>query len=107
MFKDITPEALFHLKREGKTVVDVRSPKEFHESTIPGAINIPLFYEAERAEVGTVYKQKGQDAAKDLGLCIYSKKLPDFINAFKQLPQPLTVFCWRGGDAKQNSSYGT
>lgn len=97
MFKDITSQEVFDLKTDGKTVVDVRSPKEFNEATIPGAINIPLFTDDERAEVGTIYKQRGQEAAKDRGLEIYSKKLPDFIRSFKQLPEPITVFCWRGG----------
>lgn len=97
MFKDITPQDVFNLKTDGKTIVDVRSPKEFNDATIPGAINIPLFTDDERAEVGTIYKQQGQEAAKDLGLEIYSRKLPAFIHAFKQLPEPITVFCWRGG----------
>ncbi|MGM0523773.1 MAG: tRNA 2-selenouridine(34) synthase MnmH [Bacillota bacterium] len=97
MFKDITPQELYNLKTSDKVIVDVRSPKEYNDATIPGAINIPLFTDDERAEVGTIYKQEGQEAAKDRGLEIYSKKLPAFINAFKQLPQPITVFCWRGG----------
>ncbi|WP_423188371.1 tRNA 2-selenouridine(34) synthase MnmH [Alkalibacterium sp. f15] len=97
MFKDVTPLELYRLKEKGHTVVDVRSPKEYAEATIPGAINIPLFSNDERAEVGTTYKQKGQDAAKDLGLEIFSKKLPVFIQQFKELKTPVTVFCWRGG----------
>jgi tRNA 2-selenouridine synthase len=97
MFKDITPEELYNLKTNDKVIVDVRSPKEYNDATIPGAINIPLFTDDERAEVGTIYKQQGQEAAKDRGLEIYSKKLPAFIKAFKALPQPITVFCWRGG----------
>ncbi|MFO8069205.1 MAG: tRNA 2-selenouridine(34) synthase MnmH [Alkalibacterium sp.] len=97
MFKDVTPPELYRLKEQGNTVVDVRSPKEYAEATIPGAINIPLFSNDERAEVGTTYKQKGKEAATDLGLEIFSKKLPDFIQHFKQLKTPVTVFCWRGG----------
>lgn len=97
MFKDIAPQELFQLKEQGHVVVDVRAPKEFKEATIPGAINIPLFTDAERAEVGTTYKHAGQEAAKELGLEIFSKKLPAFIQAFKKLNAPVTVFCWRGG----------
>lgn len=97
MFKDISPADLFELKESGHVVVDVRSPKEFKEATIPGAINIPLFTDDERAQVGTTYKQKGQDAAKELGLEIFSKKLPSYIKKFKELNAPVTVFCWRGG----------
>lgn len=97
MFKDISPADLFELKEAGHVVVDVRAPKEFKEATIPGAINIPLFTDDERAQVGTTYKQKGQDAAKELGLEIFSKKLPSYIKQFKELNAPITVFCWRGG----------
>ncbi|SDK17550.1 tRNA 2-selenouridine(34) synthase MnmH [Alkalibacterium thalassium] len=97
MFKDISPSDLFELKEAGHVVVDVRAPKEFKEATIPGAINIPLFSDEERAQVGTTYKHQGQEAAKELGLEIFSKKLPDFIRQFKELKSPVTVFCWRGG----------
>lgn len=97
MFKDISPADLFELKESGHVVVDVRAPKEYKEATIPGAINIPLFSDEERAQVGTTYKHQGQEAANELGLEIFSKKLPDFIRQFKELKSPVTVFCWRGG----------
>ena len=98
MFKDLTIEELFALQAKGPhTFIDVRSPREFHEATIPGSINIPVFDDTERAEIGTLYKQVGQEVAKERGLEIFSKKLPDFIGAFKQINTPMTVFCWRGG----------
>lgn len=97
MFSDISPAALFTAKEQGQVVVDVRSPGEYQEATIPGAINIPLFSDAERAEVGTLYKQAGPEQAKTRGLELFSAKLPAFIAAFKQFEQPVTVFCWRGG----------
>lgn len=98
MFQDVTLEELFQLKnKEAHTVIDVRSPTEYAESTIPGSINIPIFTDGERAEVGTLYKQKGQTAAEERGLEIFSGKLPSFIHAFKQIPTSKTVFCWRGG----------
>src|SRR5699024_6051372 len=71
--------------------------KEFEEATIPGSINIPVFTDEERAEVGTLYRQKGKEAAKERGLEIFSKKLPSFIDAFKHIQTSKTVFCWRGG----------
>lgn len=105
MLTNITSQQLYHLKEQGQTiVVDVRAPIEFEEATIPGAINIPLFSNEERAEVGTTYKHEGQEAAKELGLEIFSKKLPAFIKEFKNLETPATVFCWRGGMRSQTAA---
>ncbi len=98
MFHDITVSELLSKKdKESHTIIDVRSPKEFKEATIPNSINIPVFNDEERAEVGTIYKQVGKEAAMDRGLAIFSKKLPEFIGEFKKIETPMTVFCWRGG----------
>ncbi|MFS0646253.1 tRNA 2-selenouridine(34) synthase MnmH [Siminovitchia sp. 179-K 8D1 HS] len=98
MFNDIALTDLLALRKTEKhTIVDVRSPGEFNEATIPGSINIPVFNDAERAEVGTIYKHFGKEAAMERGVAIFSQKLPSFISAFKQIDTPLTVFCWRGG----------
>ena len=98
MFRDITlPELLSAQKNGSFTVVDVRSPKEFIEATIPGSINIPVFDNDERAEVGTIYKELGTEEAKERGLELFSKKLPQFIAEFKEIDGPIAVFCWRGG----------
>lgn len=96
MFTDITLQELFK-QNEDHTMIDVRSPKEFHEATIPGSINIPVFTDEERAEVGTLYKQTGKEAAKERGLEIFSAKLPGFIAALQAIDTPKTIFCWRGG----------
>ena len=97
--KDIPIEKL--LSHDANYIpIDVRSPGEFHEATIPGAINIPLFTNEERAIVGTTYKQKGQKEAKWLGMEIVSPKLPSMLKEIKNLIEagkvPL-LFCWRGG----------
>jgi tRNA 2-selenouridine synthase len=80
-------------------LIDVRSPSEFHEATIPGAINIPLFSDQERAEVGTLYKIQGPDIAKTRGLEIVSPKLAEMIKSLKDhvKDREAVVFCWRGG----------
>ena len=98
LFHDIPlTDLLAFPKKENHLIVDVRSPKEFNESTIPGSINIPVFNDEERAEVGTIYKQVGAKEASERGLSIFSKKLPAFIAEFEGIEDPFTVFCWRGG----------
>lgn len=98
MFQDISLDELLALRdRKEVTMIDVRSPSEFTDSTIPGSLNIPLFDDAERAEVGTIYKQVSIQAAKDKGLEIVSAKLPAFIKTFENIKGHKAVFCWRGG----------
>lgn len=105
MFQDITIEELRMLKDSKElTVVDVRSPSEYDDSTLPGSLNIPLFDDQERAEVGTLYKQTSVQAAKDRGLEIVSAKLPAFIKEFGALPGDKVVFCWRGGMRSRTSA---
>ena len=84
----------FHLP-----IIDVRSPGEFTHGHIPGAINIPLFTDEERAHVGTIYVQKSQEDAIKLGYEYVAPKLKNFINeAFKIAPNgEVIVHCWRGG----------
>ena len=98
MFSNITVEELIPaIEKEEMVLVDVRSPAEFQNFTIPGSINIPFFDDAERAEVGTLYKQASVEAAKERGLELISAKLPEFIRKFKAIQGNLVVFCWRGG----------
>lgn len=84
-------------QKQQLTFIDVRSPSEYEQSTIPGSLNIPLFSDAERAEIGTIYKQTSVQAAKERGLEIVSAKLPAFIKEFAGIGPRKVVFCWRGG----------
>lgn len=98
MFQDITVEKLLALRDGNELVsIDVRSPSEYRNATIPGSINIPLFNDEERAEVGTIYSRIGVEEAKVRGLELVSAKLPAFIRAFSEIPSQKAVFCWRGG----------
>ncbi|MDN4526038.1 tRNA 2-selenouridine(34) synthase MnmH [Fictibacillus fluitans] len=98
MFQDIAIEELMAAYNNKEiTLIDVRSPSEYKDSTIPGSMNIPLFNDEERAEVGTIYKQESSDKAKERGLEIFSAKLPQFIKTFSAIEGPKAVFCWRGG----------
>lgn len=85
-------------------MIDVRSPSEFQDSTIPGSINIPFFDDQERAEIGTIYKQVSVQAAKDRGLEIISAKLPAFVKTFEKIKGQKAVFCWRGGMRSHTSA---
>ena len=81
-------------------IIDVRSNSEFAEDSIPGAINLPVLNDAERAEVGTIYKQFSPFQARKIGAAIVSKNISQhliehFANKDKSY-QPL-IYCWRGG----------
>jgi len=81
-------------------VIDVRSPGEFAHAHLPGAINIPLFDNEERALVGTKYKQAGKDAAVLLGLDLIGTKMSGFVRQSRKLNptnKEVLVHCWRGG----------
>jgi tRNA 2-selenouridine synthase len=98
MFQDIAIDDWMKLRQKGElTTIDVRSPSEYEDSTIPGSLNIPLFSDAERAEIGTLYKQVSVEAAKQRGLEIVSAKLPAFVKQFADISGKKGVFCWRGG----------
>jgi len=56
-------------------LLDVRSPAEFAQGHIPGSTNLPLFDDAERAEIGTLFKQQGRQAAVLRGLALVGPRL--------------------------------
>ena len=86
-------------KAQTLPIIDVRSPGEFERGHIVGAVNIPLFENHERAEVGTRYKRVGKESAFLLGLDIVGPKLSGFVKkANKIAPEKeVLVHCWRGG----------
>ncbi len=88
-------------------VVDVRSPAEFLQGHIPGAINIPLFTDQERAEVGTLYVHSGRDHAILRGLDIILPKTRMVLNTFRKHTQTksLRMYCWRGGMRSLNMAW--
>lgn len=81
-------------------VIDVRSPGEFAEDHIPGAINLPVLSDAERERVGTLYKQVSSFEAKKIGAALVSRNIAQHLDTwFVDKPKsfrPL-VYCWRGG----------
>jgi tRNA 2-selenouridine synthase len=103
MSRQFTIELVDALTRRdrGGLLVDVRSPAEHSEATIPGAINVPLFDNEERATVGTVYKEQGATAARLLAMDLVAPRIPAMVRAVQKARgaggEPVTVFCWRGG----------
>ncbi len=85
----------------GKTlpVVDVRTPAEFETGHIPGAVNIPIFTNDERAKVGIKYKRASKESAVLLGLELVGPKLAKFVRMAKKIApdRELLIHCWRGG----------
>lgn len=96
--KDISVQELISSKEF--IPVDVRAPIEHRDSAIPGSVNIPLFTDEERQEIGTLYKQSGEEAAKWRAMEIVSPKLPHLLGEIKDLKksgaEPV-IHCWRGG----------
>jgi len=80
-------------------LIDVRTPAEYENGHIPGAVNIPLFTDQERAEVGTVYKQESTERAYDLGYMFVEPKLDQFVIDADKVARDgiVAVYCWRGG----------
>ncbi|HZH36356.1 MAG TPA: tRNA 2-selenouridine(34) synthase MnmH [Flavisolibacter sp.] len=109
----------FMRESKGALLLDVRSPGEFRHAHIPGAVSLPLFTDAERAVVGTEYKQVGRQAAIKTGLDYFGPKMRKMVEEVEelvrswqysvsnteppaadcQLPTANSVFvyCWRGG----------
>jgi tRNA 2-selenouridine synthase len=97
-FKATSPGDL--ISHDFDTLIDVRAPSEFAEDHIPGAINLPVLTDEERARVGTVYVQESPFLARKIGAALVAR------NAARHIEGPLAengggwrplVYCWRGG----------
>lgn len=97
----ITLTSLTDLAAHGfDDIIDARAPAEYAEDHLPGAISLPVLDDAERARVGTIYKQVNPFSARKLGAALVAQ------NVAKHLQGPLAdrpggwrplVYCWRGG----------
>ncbi|MCB2129913.1 MAG: tRNA 2-selenouridine(34) synthase MnmH [Rhodobacteraceae bacterium] len=81
-------------------VIDVRAPSEFEDDHLPGAINLPVLDDAERARVGTIYKQQSPFLARKVGAALVARNAAKHLEGrLADLPggwRPL-IYCWRGG----------
>lgn len=96
------------VRTEFDTIIDVRAPAEFAEDHLPGAINLPVLSDGERARVGTIYVQESPFLARKIGAALVAR------NAARHLEGPLRdkeggwrplVYCWRGG--QRSGSFAT
>jgi tRNA 2-selenouridine synthase len=81
-------------------IIDVRTPAEFAEDHIPGAINCPVLSNEERVTVGTLYKQVSPFEARKVGAALIANNIAHHLQTrFRDYPKswrPL-IYCWRGG----------
>jgi tRNA 2-selenouridine synthase len=81
-------------------IIDVRSPAEYADDHVPGAINCPVLFNEERAKIGTLYVQVSPFEARKLGAVLVARNIARSLEErFLDKPKhwrPL-VYCWRGG----------
>jgi tRNA 2-selenouridine synthase len=81
-------------------IIDARTPSEYALDHIPGAVSAPVLDDAQRAEVGTLYKQVSPFEAKKLGGALIAKNVAQHVEQLfgknDKTWRPL-VYCWRGG----------
>jgi tRNA 2-selenouridine synthase len=94
--KDVEPATLAGFD----VIIDARSPGEFAIDHIPGAVNLPVLNDAERAEVGTIYVQESRFKARRIGGAYVARNVARHIETvMADWPASLRplVYCWRGG----------
>lgn len=82
-------------------LIDTRAPIEFNKGALPSSHSLPLMTDAERAKVGTCYKQQGQAAAIELGHQLVNGRIKEsrvaaWVDFARQHPEGY-LYCWRGG----------
>jgi len=88
--------------------IDVRSPSEFAEDHIPGAVNLPVLDDAERAYVGTTYVQVSAFDARKIGAAIVARNVAHIVETYaRDKPREWTplVYCWRGGQRSRSLTH--
>ncbi len=86
--------------KEFDAVIDVRSPGEFAQDHLPGAINLPVLDDEQRAQVGKIYVQESRFLARRMGAALIARNIARHLETaladkggdFRPL-----VYCWRGG----------
>jgi len=93
-------DVLAHLD-DYDSIIDVRSESEFALDHVPGAVNCPVLNDVERAQVGTIYKQKNAFEAKKIGAALVAKNIAMHLQhalSNKSRDWKPLIYCWRGGN---------
>lgn len=86
------------LEKENAILLDARTPKEYAEDHLLGAISVPLLSDQERHEIGIIYKQYSREKAIERGMELFPAKIPSIYNAVKDhRRKTIIVYCARGG----------
>ncbi len=100
------------LETRNAKVIDVRSPSEFAQGHIPGAISLPLLDDSCRKQVGIAYKERGRSEAIQVGLSHVGPKLPKLLECMRRehASEPedgtdIFVYCSRGGMRSESMSW--
>jgi tRNA 2-selenouridine synthase len=107
MNRFLTLPELFSEMADGRVLLDVRSPGEYLSGHIKSAITLPLFSDAERAEVGTIYKQRSKEKAFLRGLEIVGPKMAWLVTQAQRFAKnkKVVVQCWRGGQRSRSVAW--
>jgi len=98
---------LDHYPAQTERILDVRSPSEYRHGHIPTALSFPLFDDEERKIVGTLYKQRGREAALIEGVSLVAPKMRKWLEhalEWKRYPN-IWMYCWRGGLRSQSMAW--
>jgi tRNA 2-selenouridine synthase len=99
----VGPEAIARYSE----VIDVRSPAEFAIDHVPGALNLPVLGDEERATVGTLHAQRSAFEARKAGAALISRNIAGIVERLQDRPRDWTplVYCWRGGQRSRSLAH--
>lgn len=102
----IDTQTFLQHRDEGVPVLDIRSPGEFAQGHIPGALCFPLFSNEERKIIGTLYKKSGKEKAFHVGLDFVGPKMSGFVKkATSHRSKIFLLYCWRGGKRSESMAW--
>ncbi len=97
----ITVDQLLSQWQSFDTILDARTPAEYAEDCLPGALNAPVLSDQQRIDIGTLYKQVSAFEAKKRGAALSARNIADYIEQHcidKPREWKPLIYCWRGGN---------